>query len=172
MSHPVLATVIVALWFGTLAISPSRAANPTLVQLRQFTIPDRAAGLEWLRCSVGQTWNGVTCIGTARMLTLEEAEQAARMASRELGGTWRLPTVDELKSLVCANCPPPKIDSRLYPNTMASPYWSSSKNKWSVGRYWTVSFYTGYTFGRNAPSMARHVRLVRDLERRSEAKLP
>jgi hypothetical protein len=73
---------------------------------------------------------------------------------------------------VCANCPPPKIDSRLYPNTMASPYWSSSKNKWSVGRYWTVSFYTGYTFGRNAPSMARHVRLVRDLERRSEAKLP
>ena len=69
---------------------------------------------------------------------------AVDLANKELGGNWRLPTVDELKTLVCKDCPPPKIDERLYPITMAAPYWSSTKNRWSVGRYWTVNFYTGY----------------------------
>ncbi len=149
--------------------SPSEA---TPIQLKQFTIRDRASGLEWLRCSVGQVWNGFTCIGNARMLSLEEAQMAVDLASKELGGGWRLPTVDELKTLVCKDCPPPKIDERRYPITMAAPYWSSTKNRWSVGRYWTVNFYTGYSFGRNAPSMARYVRLVKDLPARREAVAP
>lgn len=137
--------------------------EPTAIQLKQFTIRDREAGLEWLRCSVGQVWNGFTCIGNPRMLSLDEAMQAVALANKELGGSWRLPSVDELKSLVCMDCEPPKIDRRLYPNTAAAPYWSATKNRWSVGRYWTVNFYTGYTFGRNAPNMARYVRLVKDL---------
>lgn len=135
-------------------------ATPT--QLRQFTIRDRANGVEWLRCSVGQVWNGFTCMGEPRMLSLEEARSAAAMARAELGGEWRLPTLNELEKLVCKDCEPPKIDSRLFPRTSAAPYWTESKNRWSVGRYWTVNFFTGYTFGRNMPGMARYVRLVQD----------
>lgn len=135
-------------------------ATPT--QLRQFTIRDRANGVEWLRCSVGQVWNGFTCMGEPRMLSLDEARSAAAMARAELGGEWRLPTLNELEKLVCKDCEPPKIDSRLFPRTSAAPYWTESKNRWSVGRYWTVNFFTGYTFGRNMPGMARYVRLVQD----------
>lgn len=146
---------------------PAGEASP--LQLKQFTIKDRVNRLEWLRCSVGQVWNGYTCIGNARMLSLDEARQAVMLARKELGAAWRLPTVDELATLICEACKPPKIDVRLYPNTVAAPYWSSSKNRWSVGRYWTVNFYTGHTFGRNAPDMARYVRLVKDLPQRQEA---
>jgi hypothetical protein len=166
----------VAAWLLLLAASPLGRAQTggeaTPTQLKQFTIRDRPRGLEWLRCSVGQVWNGYTCIGNARMLTLDEARQAEMLARNELGGGWRLPTVEELGTLICESCKPPKIDSRLYPNTMAAPYWSSSKNRWSIGRYWTLNFYTGHTFGRNAPDMARYVRLVKDLPQRQEAAPP
>ncbi len=145
---------------GSSAAPSAEPATPA--QLRQFTIRDRANGVEWLRCSVGQVWNGFTCMGEAPMLTLDEARSAAAMARVELGGEWRLPTLDELERLVCEDCEPPKIDARLFPRTTAAPYWTESKNKWSVGRYWTVNFYTGYRFGRNSPMMARYVRLVRD----------
>lgn len=146
---------------GSPAERPSaEPATPT--QLRQFTIRDRANGVEWLRCSVGQVWNGFTCMGEPRMLSLDEARSAAAMARAELGGEWRLPTLQELEKLVCKDCEPPKIDSRLFPRTSAAPYWTESKNRWSVGRYWTVNFFTGYTFGRNMPGMARYVRLVQD----------
>lgn len=145
------------------ASSAARSAEPaTPTQLRQFTIRDRDNGVEWLRCSVGQVWNGFTCMGEAIMLTLDEARSAAAMARVELGGQWRLPTLDELERLVCEDCEPPKIDARLFPRTTAAPYWTDSKNRWSVGRYWTVNFYTGYTFGRNAPMMVRYVRLVQN----------
>ncbi len=161
--------VLLVVWAGSIA---SWASEATPTQLKQFTIKDRVRGLEWLRCSVGQVWNGYTCIGNARLLSLSEARQAEVLAGKELGGRWRLATSEELQTLVCAACPPPKIDRRLYPNTMAAPYWTASKNRWSVGRYWTVNFYTGHTFGRNAPDMARYVRLVKDLPRRQEAAPP
>lgn len=169
------APYLLALWLCLSAVpmvSAQSTGEATPTQLKQFTIKDRAQGLEWLRCSVGQVWNGYTCIGNPRMLSLDEARQAAVMASQELGGNWRLPTLDELQTVVCMKCPLPKIDPRLYPNTPPAAFWTSSKNRWSVGRYWTVNFYTGHTFGRNAPDMARYVRLVKDLPKRREAALP
>lgn len=159
--------VLLALSVGTASgQAPSAAARAqpaTPAQLSQFTIRDRANGIEWLRCSVGQVWNGFTCMGEPRMLSLDEARSAAALARAELGGEWRLPTLDELKTLVCKQCEPPKIDERMYPRTSAAPYWTDTLNRWSVGRYWTVNFFTGHSFGRNTPSMARYVRLVRDL---------
>ena len=153
-----------------LGSSAARSAEPaTPTQLRQFTIRDRDNGVEWLRCSVGQVWNGFTCMGEPRMLTLDEARSAAAMARTELGGEWRLPTLEELEKLVCKDCEPPKIDARLFPRTSAAPYWTESKNRWSVGRYWTVNFFTGYTFGRNTPAMVRYVRLVQNFPQSTAA---
>lgn len=136
-------------------------SDPSATQLRQFTVTDRQTGLTWLRCSVGQQWNGFRCIGVPRMLTWEQANEAAAMARAELDGNWRLPTVDELQTLVCKNCTPPKLDKRLFPDTPAAPFWTGSEARLSVGRMWTVNFYTGHLFGRNTKSMERYVRLVK-----------
>jgi hypothetical protein len=139
----------------------AKGADPTPTQLRQFTITDRTTGLEWLRCTAGQRWNGFRCIGVPKMMSWDQAQQAAASASKELGGDWRLPTVDELQTLVCTKCPPPKIDQKLFPDTPAAPFWTNSKAPLSVGRYWTVNFFTGYLLSRNTTTMERYVRLVK-----------
>jgi hypothetical protein len=157
--------IFAAVWFS-LAGAFAVGADPTPTQLRQFTITDQKTGLEWLRCTVGQRWNGFRCIGVPKMMTWDQAQQAAAIASKELGGEWRLPSVDELQALVCDKCPPPKIDQKLFPDTPAAPFWTYSEAPLSIGRYWTVNFFTGHRFGRNTTGMERYVRLVKSAPRR------
>jgi len=59
----------------------------------QGIVEDIRTKLQWQRCSLGQTWNGATCAGEARKYTLDEAQRIAPAG-------WRLPTKDELASLV------------------------------------------------------------------------
>ena len=68
-----------------------------------YAIKDVKNGINWLRCTVGQTWNYDTekCDGEIVKLNHMEIEQAQSQASEQLGGSWRLPTLEELESLVC-----------------------------------------------------------------------
>ena len=74
-------------------------------------ITDVRNNIIWLRCSVGQTWDSdsKTCTGELVKLNHDEIKIALQQASEQLGGEWRLPTLDELESLVCEECGPPKI---------------------------------------------------------------
>jgi len=66
------------------------------------TVTDLRTGLQWKRCSEGQSWNGSTCTGKAKEYTWKEA-----MSLRsEFAGLsdWRLPSVHDLITLVyCSN---------------------------------------------------------------------
>ena len=44
--------------------------------------------IEWLRCSVGQQWDGQTCVGNIVNLSLDVVPQALDLANEQLGGTW------------------------------------------------------------------------------------
>lgn len=131
---------------------------------RGHLVKDLALGIEWMRCSVGQRWDAEQelCWGEAIRLNHEEISQVIEQANAQLGDGWRLPSLDELQSLVCAECGPPKIDALLFPNTMAEPYWTGDQNFWSPRNYWTVSFMTGDRFGRFFPDQRMMVRLVRE----------
>lgn len=139
------------------------AAEPTPRQLSQFTVRDATRSIEWLRCAAGQTWNGNTCAGEARLFSYEEATRAAELASAELGGRWRLPSREELESLLCAPCGTPQIDARTFPHSPAATFWSSTTSWYSSAQHWSVNFRTGVGAGRNPPGMRHHVRLVREL---------
>lgn len=141
---------------------PTFAAEPTPRQLSQFTVRDSTRGIEWLRCAAGQTWNGNTCAGEPRLFSYEEATRAATLASDELGGRWRLPTREELESLLCVPCGVPQIDPRTFPHTPAASFWSSTTSWYSSTQRWSVNFRSGVASGRNPPGMRHHVRLVRD----------
>ena len=91
-----------------LAVSP--AAHAQFFE-EDHLITDVRNNIVWLRCSVGQTWDSdsKTCTGNLVKLNHDEIEIALKQASEQLGGEWRLPTLDELESLVCQECEPPKI---------------------------------------------------------------
>ncbi len=135
---------------------------------RDHIIQDLTNNLEWLRCSVGQQWNGDTCTGDALLMDHETIKIAITIANEQLGGDWRLPSLKELLSLVCQECKKrrlssiPTINAKYFPNTDPRAYWTGEQNKMSKGSYWTVNFFTGHKFGRFYPYQQMAVRLVRD----------
>ena len=159
-----LRRIIGRLWAATvftLIASPSAIAQ---YYEREHLVKDLSLRIEWMRCSVGQRWDEEqkTCWGEAVRLNHDEIAEVIEQAIAQLGDGWRLPNLEELESLVCAECEPPKIDVQLFPNTMSEPYWTGEKNFWSPKNIWTVSFMTGDRYGRFFPSQRMMVRLVRD----------
>ncbi len=137
---------------------------------------DKTTNLVWQRCSVGQTWNGNTCIGEAKTFTFDQAQQLSQDG-------WRVPTIRELQSLrycstgfytkdmidledggetVPLNCNDnaikPTINTAVFPNTQKW-YWSSSPDVGNSDYAWDVYFYVGYVYNSNGYS--DFVRLVR-----------
>ena len=114
------------------------------------TVKDVTTGVTWLRCSVGQVWDPSveTCTGQIVKLNHEEIAIALTQAKEKLGGDWRLPSREELVSLVCGDCPPPKINSKYFPNISPEAYWTSDKNKLNRKNFWSVNFMTGHSYSR------------------------
>lgn len=137
---------------------PARRYRPVAAGAQ---VADAHTGLVWQRCSLGQTWDGSHCAGTAaRMSWVQALAQAAAMA-QDTGVAWRLPNVKELASLTEDSVRGPAVDSRAFPDTpQASLYWSGSPYASFPLYAWTVYSDNGSvtfqsTLGRGA------VRLVR-----------
>ena len=63
---------------------------------------DPKTNLLWMRCSLGQTWDGATCMGEASKHTWDNAFKTIEEMNREgFGGykDWRLPDIEELNSI-------------------------------------------------------------------------
>jgi hypothetical protein len=71
---------------------------------------------------------------------------------------WRLPTIDELKTLLLPDSP--HIDTEAFPNN-PSDVWSGSPGAYSTGGAWYVYFNDGYSVSSGSRSYSIGVRLVR-----------
>ena len=146
-------------------ITPAQGSN---FMARDHLVVDLRHGVDWLRCTVGQVWNGSTCTGETVRLDHEQIKEAIIQANKQLGEGWRLPTVDELEGLLCESCKKcdlcdyPMINAELFPRTEAEPYWTGQQNKLSRRNYFSVNFINGWTYGRFLPTRPLAVRLVRD----------
>ena len=129
---------------------------------RDHIVIDLRFGIEWLRCTVGQVWDGSACIGEPVKLNQEEIAIAILQANDQLGGSWRLPTLEELEGLVCEECDRPKISKKYFPQTASEPYWTGDVNRAAKRHMWSVNFFTGHTYARFFPFQQLAVRLVRD----------
>lgn len=136
------------------AACPSRPTTERFV-INGAEVTDQRTGLTWARCSVGQSWSGSACTGTATTMTHEAA-----MAHAQGQSGWRMPNVKELASLADIGCANPAIDSVAFPNTPFSG-WSSSPYAGSSNVAWFVGFGDGGVgyFGGRGSNVA--VRLVR-----------
>ncbi|MCX7178675.1 MAG: DUF1566 domain-containing protein [Proteobacteria bacterium] len=120
------------------------------------TVTHNPTGLIWQRCAKGQTWTDSTCSGSATIFSLSAA--VAITDSFAAQTDWRLPTEDELLSLVDYTRYGPAINTAIFPNT--SPlFWSVTAGSGGVGA-WEVIFYNGNADvgGSNNPNRVRLVR--------------
>ena len=91
-------------------------------------------------------------------LTYNQALEYADRESRETGLPWRVPTVDELASLVDRDRMTPASG---FPNMPETWFWSSSPYVGDANYAWYVDFYDGYVYF-NYRSLNLAVRLVRN----------
>jgi uncharacterized protein (TIGR02145 family) len=103
-------------------------------------VKDRVTGLMWMRCVLGQEWNGTTCKGeikkssritctfsdsedckyeTAKAYSWQDAVNLSNGFNYAGFYDWRLPTIEELSTLIyCNNGQPKKWNSLiLRPNS-------------------------------------------------------
>lgn len=146
---------------GTLAASSAIAACPSIPTAQRFTlngteVSDSRTGLVWARCSIGQSWTGTTCSGTASTFPHEDA-----LAVAEATSGWRMPNVKELFSLIDDGCMNPALDAVAFPGTSNGPYWSTTPHtEWPTGT-WTVWFSDGQIGSLARDANQYPVRLVR-----------
>lgn len=105
------------------------------------TATDTRTGLEWMRCSLGQFWNGATCEGDPSQLNWQQALNLAHGFEFANKSGWRLPNLKELASITERSCVRPSINATLFPNTAEDDYWTSTPTMTDPQRAWVVAFF-------------------------------
>ena len=131
----------------------------TLIKGEAF---DKATKLTWRRCSAGCDWKeGVGCIGSPELMSLDEAIKFARQA----GDGWRVPTIMELSSIIEQGGETPAINSIVFPDIMdlgdGAPFWSVTPFEEMPMLIYFVDFLSGRADG-HSRGFKLAVRLVRN----------
>ncbi|MCI5126907.1 MAG: DUF1566 domain-containing protein [Candidatus Electrothrix sp. AUS3] len=118
------------------------------------TVQDNNTGLIWKRCLEGQTFSNGNCSGTGTGKTWTQA-----LALDD--GTWRVPNIKELHSLVG------KEEYFPTPTTTTGEYvWSSSPYAGNTQNSWLINFKDGLLWNaisQNPTESVVYVRLVRNV---------
>ena len=111
------------------------------------TVTDHNTNLMWQQ---GENWgmNWEAALTCCENLELAEYDD------------WRLPNVKELESITEETIYAPAIDTRYFPGTHSTFYWSSSTDVGNTSFAWRVDFNDGYVPGINK-SNSYYVRCVR-----------
>lgn len=138
---------------------PSSTPTADFTDHGDGTVTHQATGLIWMKCPLGQS--GADCsTGNAASYTWKEALEAAAASGFAGHSDWRLPDVNELRSIVEERCYAPAINAAVFPATPSLHFWSSSPYAGYLSHAWYVVF--NYGSSSIAPrSYALHVRLVR-----------
>jgi hypothetical protein len=112
------------------------------------TVTDNGTGLMWQKATAPGHYRSFEARGYCNNL--------------ELAGytDWRLPTVEELESLVDTSRVNPSINITYFPDTISSFYCSSTYHEDFIHEVWFVDFYSG-GLAANMKSLDIHVRAVR-----------
>lgn len=103
----------------------------TYFEVNADSVYDKKTDLTWMRCTFGKTWkNGLGCVGMATKVFARDSFKFRNLEGTDAAGSttkgWRVPSRDELLSIVNHHCPPdfglvPKatIDNEIFPDTPA-----------------------------------------------------
>lgn len=139
--HAWLAAVLSTFLAGT---SSQAAAPAGRYAITNDTVSDTITGLTWQR------------FPALTQYTWADAQTACSTLALG-GGTWRVPALKELLSIVDYQGSGTMIDPTAFPNTPQAAFWSVTPIS---GHYWLVEFAHGMTFNAQGTGVA-HVRCVR-----------
>lgn len=107
------------------------------------TVTHHKTGLMWMRCALGQNWNGADCTGSAYTYSWQDAHQIADDFNFAGHGDWRLPNIKELGSIVEQACLQPAINRAIFPDKFLYAFWTATPYAGDVRYAWYVYFDTG-----------------------------
>jgi hypothetical protein len=148
--------------FSVLAIaaSASQGADRFVVSAGGTEVRDSTTKLVWRRCAEGLS--GPTCTGKLARFKFAAAKADAERAAKSDGKAWRVPTKDELVSLLDKTVKKkPLINVQAFPKTPSELFWATRAGTDDDLNAWLVSFATGRVSG-NTGQKAFPLRLVRD----------
>ncbi len=140
------------------------------------TVLDTKTGLMWMRCALGQAWDGETCIGSPSGMNWDTAW---KQSEYDFAGhqDWRLPTIDELRTLVDTRYLASTFNRSVFINCPSDKFWSSSLltgwrecpnwESWhdyllnGIKCAWVIDFYKGGIEYSSCSDNIHYVRLVR-----------
>jgi hypothetical protein len=149
--------------------------NSDFADNQDGTVTHKLTGLIWQHCSIGQTWDKATSTCTGSAATYIYNAALALKSSFAGHSDWRVPTANELASIVKYDAENTAINTTIFPNTptggSTSAFWSSSPYVGNTNDAWLVNFdYALVSRGSRSSSLA--VRLVRGQWNNSSASLP
>lgn len=178
-------TLLIKFLIGSvLTIGTAHANNNKLMPQGLY---ESSNNLIWMRCAVGQTFNGKTCEGTANSYSWFDAKKLAKTHTYQKQTGWRLPTIQELHGLVvcsegftettkipisfskrkevrdlCAEgSETPTLNNSVFPNNPSDLYWSGTADPLQNGYAWYTYFEGGHS-GLYNMQVKNYVRLVKD----------
>ena len=113
-------------------------------ELTPGALRDEQTGIQWQRVAPPETFRYSDAVNYCGHLQVDH-------------GGWRLPTKDELRSLVRKGSTP-RIDTAAFPSTPAEDFWTSTPSVGSIMS--TMSFRSGDE-GSSPAGIAQHVRCAR-----------
>ncbi len=128
------------------------------------TVTDTITNLIWQRCAQGQDQNSTNCSGSATTHDWQEALQLAENATTAGFTDWRLPNIEELRTIMAQDRFNPSINTFAFPNTVSDSYRSSSPHASLTDQSWIGNFDLGVvdsTFRASIININTAVRLVR-----------
>jgi hypothetical protein len=126
------------------------------------TVTDLNSGLVWMKCTLGLS--GTNCnLGTVQPIA-DWPDAITKCENASIAGRtdWRLPNINELRSLVNhTSIQTAKIDPGFFPNTQSASYWSSTTDPTATSAALIVQFSDGRTLnGTKASVTTFRVRCV------------
>ena len=123
---------------------------------------DSSTGTIWYRCPGGQTFSNFRCKGETLYLNWDDATAYAVEFSEKSGVKWRLPTNDEMKSIVESSCIAPVINHNVFPAIEVTNHWTSSDGWHQKTFKCSLNTYNGSLSCRQARVIEQPFMLVQD----------
>jgi c(7)-type cytochrome triheme protein len=132
------------------------------------TATDRVTGLNWQRCAVGQRWTGATCEDEGIKAQIrswfswdDALGEVQRLQSRVEYRGWRLPTVQELRTLIDRRCNDPSTNLEVFPRAPAWPFWTATSYRDNLDYAWQIDFRNGEVNSHLKATTSYHIRMVK-----------